>query len=83
MGSAQTPLLSKQPDRLAAICGFGDAQDQAMCINGAIEILSDYHREAALTACGTLAGDNAAVCWAASRNGRYGSGKTFTLYYRQ
>ena len=83
LGSAHTALLSKQPDRLAAICGFGDAQDQAMCINGAIEILSDYHREAALTACGTLAGDNAAVCWAASRNGRYGSGKTFTLYYRQ
>ena len=83
LGTSQLALLSRQPDRLATICGFGDAQDQAMCINGAIEILFDYHQEAARTACGALAGENAAVCLAATRNGRYGLGKAFHLYYSE
>lgn len=82
LGWVQLSVLSKQPERLASICGFGDAQDQAMCINGAIEILSDYRPEAAQTACSTLAGENAALCRAASRNGRYGLAKAFTLYSR-
>jgi hypothetical protein len=83
LGSAHMPALSKQPERLPSICEFGDAQDQAMCINGAIETLSDNRPEAARTACGTLAGENAAVCRAAARNGRYGPEKAFTLYSRQ
>ena len=83
LGSAYYPNLSSQPNRLSTICEFGDAQDQAMCINGAVEFLADYHQEAARTACGALAGENAAVCWAATRNGRYGLGKAFNLYYRE
>ena len=83
LGYAYQGTLSKQPDRLATICGFGDAQDQAMCINGAIETLADYNKEAALRACRALSGENAAVCGAATQNKRYGLGKDFSLYYRE
>ncbi|MBI3757494.1 MAG: hypothetical protein HY267_05910 [Deltaproteobacteria bacterium] len=83
LGFAHLGTLSKQPDRLATVCGFGDAQDQAMRINGAIETLADYNQEAALRACRTLSGENAAVCGAAARNKRYGLGKDFSLYYRE
>jgi len=75
-------MLSMQPDQLATICGFGDAQDQTMCINGAIERLADYKPEVAQTACHLLTGEQAATCWAATRNKMYGLGKDFSLYYR-
>ena len=52
-----------------------------MCINGAIEALADYHPDAALAACRTLAGEQAAVCQAATRSKRYGLDKAFHLYY--
>jgi hypothetical protein len=83
LGYTHREPLSKQPERPATICGFGDAQDQAMCINGAIETLSEYNKEAAMSACRAFSGEKAAVCWEATRNEQYGLGKDFGLYYRQ
>ena len=81
LGNAYRRVLSLRPNKLGTVCGHGDSADQAMCINGAIEALADYHPDAALAACRTLAGEQAAVCEAATRNNRYGLDKAFHLYY--
>jgi len=83
LGGVQLSVLLKQPDRLASVCSFGDSQDQAMCINGAIEVLSHGRPDIARTACAALTGDRATVCQAAARNGLYGLDKTFSLYAQQ
>lgn len=74
--------LAKKPERLATICKFGDAQDQAMCISGAVEYLADLQPATAQLACATLTGENAKRCAEAIRNKRYGLEKDFSLHYR-
>ena len=61
----------------------GDADAQTMCINGAMEALSDYRPEAALAACRGLAGEGADTCRNAIQSKRYGLAKPFHLYYSE
>jgi hypothetical protein len=61
-------------------CGAGD---QVMCVNGAIEILAAYRPFAAAAACASLEGTLAEACRVALREGRYGLGKPFHLYFRE
>jgi hypothetical protein len=81
LGSSQLGVLDRSPDRLSRLCGFGDEADRAMCVNGAVEILSVYRPFAAGAACASLDGVLAEACQVAQREGRYGLGKPFHLYF--
>jgi hypothetical protein len=82
IGATQFGALHAAPERLAELCGTGDADDRVMCVNGAMEILSAYQPVAATVACGSLAEPLAESCRVAVREGRYGLGKPFHLYFR-
>ena len=82
LGATQFGQLNATPERLADICGVGDADDRVMCVNGAMEILSAYQPAAATVACGSLTEPLAESCRVAVREGRYGLGKPFQLYIR-
>ena len=83
LGSTQMKELDQAPERLGHVCGFGDADDRVMCVNGAVEILAAYRPFAAATACRALSGELAEACRVAVREGRYGLGKPFRLYFRE
>jgi hypothetical protein len=82
LGATQFGALNLAPARLAELCAVGDADDRVMCVNGAMEILSAYQPAAATVACGSLAEPLAESCRVAVREGRYGLGKPFHLYFR-
>ena len=82
MGATQFGALNAAPERLGEICAAGDADDRVMCVNGAMEILSAYQPAAAAVACGSLTEPLAESCRVAVREGRYGLGKPFQLYFR-
>jgi len=82
LGATQLGTLNLAPARLADICDAGDADDRVMCVNGAIEILSAYQPAAAAVACGSLSEPLGDSCRVAVREGRYGLGKPFHLYFR-
>ena len=80
MGLSFLPQIAASPESIAATCGFGDADDQQVCIEGAIEKLADYDEGTALRACGHLDGDNRSVCVAAARDHHFSLDKDFSLY---
>jgi hypothetical protein len=83
LGSTQMKELDQSPEKLGSVCALGEAADRTMCVHGAIEILAAYRPFAAATACGSLDGELADACRVAVREGRYGLGKPFHLYFRE
>jgi hypothetical protein len=75
--------LDQSPEKLGSVCALGDAADCTMCVHGALEILAAYRPFAAATACGSLDSELADACRVAVREGRYGLGKPFHLYFRE
>jgi hypothetical protein len=82
LGATQFGALNLAPERLAELCAAGDADDRVMCVNGAMEILAAYQPAAATVACGSLEASLAQSCRVAVREGRYGLGKPFHLYFQ-
>jgi hypothetical protein len=84
LGSEYRVAISRDPHLLPEVCGYGTPEDQAICIEGAIEKLADYDEKKALEACATLDGENAVVCRAAAKEKMYRLNKpTMRLYYGQ
>jgi hypothetical protein len=84
LGAAAISNIARSPGLLPAVCSHGLAEDQAMCIEGAIEKLGDYDEARAQAACATMAGEGAAVCQAAAREKMYRLDKlTMPLYAGQ
>ena len=66
------------------MCRHGTAEDQALCIEGAIEKLVDANESKALLACSGLSGKNVDFCRTAARGKMYRLDKpTMSLYYAQ
>jgi len=81
-GHAHTSAVYEDPAFLARLCGQGDENDQAMCVEGAIEKLADYDEEIALEACSSLSGATAQVCKEAAEHKMYRLNKpTLDLYW--
>jgi hypothetical protein len=75
-------LVRTTPHRIAQTCGGGNAEEQTVCIEGAIEKLADFDDEASLTLCATLPAGMADACREATRGGMYRLDKpTNRLYY--
>jgi hypothetical protein len=71
LGSAHIAAIAKTPALLADVCRFGEADDQTMCVDGAIEKLADFDAGKADLACTTLPEARIAVCREAARGGLY------------
>jgi hypothetical protein len=81
LGAAQAVAVSSRPQSLAEVCGYGTGDDQAACIEGAIE--RNSNEQVALAACAGLSPQNATVCEAAARGKMYRLDKpTLRLYTR-
>lgn len=84
LGSAATPVIAEKPGFLTDVCHHGTAEDQALCIEGAIEKLADVNESKALIVCSSLSGRNADLCRTAARGKMYRLNKpTMPLYYAQ
>ena len=82
LGSAATRAIAGQPASLATVCRDGNSDDQALCIEGAIEKLAGYSESRALRACESVTGKNREICEAAARGAMYRIDKpTMALYY--
>jgi len=80
-GKANTRAIYRNPKYLYEVCHYGTPDDQAVCIEGAIEKLADYNEQKAISACNTLSGDSAKICLAAVKNKMYSLNKpTMELY---
>jgi len=81
LGATHMRAIARAPELLAEVCRDGTADEQTVCIEGAIEFLADYDQPGAVAACAFLEGENAAVCDRAAREKRYQLGKpTMKLY---
>lgn len=81
LGWAYIEDIGDDPALLSEVCRYGTSDDQTVCIEGAIEKLSDFNKETALSACSALKGENASVCRAAAEEKMYRMNKpTMGLY---
>lgn len=82
LGYAHVGYIAENPPLLAKVCRAGTDEDQAVCIEGAIENLGELDEERALAACTFLDGENTAICRAAAREKKYRPHKpTMALYH--
>ena len=80
-GTLIGPLMT-EPSLLGRVCGRGQASEQVLCIEGAIEKLADLDPAKAAAACATLGGTNKGVCLAAAKEKLYRLGKpSMPLYH--
>ncbi len=84
VGDAAVSRVARRPRVLAEVCRHGTPEDQALCIEGAIEKLADINESKALAACRGLGGRNAALCRSAAAEKMYRLDKpTMKLYYAE
>jgi hypothetical protein len=62
------------------LCLTGTADEQFMCIEGSMERMAKYHKEAALRVCEQFEGRNKETCLTAVDNGMYNMNKNLSLY---
>ena len=62
VGNGHVQFVIRTPELLAEICSAGDHDDQAVCIEGAIERIARYAGDAATLACNSLDDWRKAVC---------------------
>lgn len=73
--------VAKTPDALHRVCEKGSDADRALCIEGAIEKLSDYESALAERACRSIVGKDQEICLAAAHDGMYRLTKPTMTYY--
>ncbi|MBI5155681.1 hypothetical protein HZA45_00245 [Candidatus Peregrinibacteria bacterium] len=81
MGNGFMGLIASGKIALSAVC-TGEADEQAACIDGAMERMAKYHPERAQEVCGSLKGDsvNRRICEQATERGMYDMKKDLTPY---
>jgi hypothetical protein len=82
LGNQHTRKIAEDPDLLPRLCSQGSADEQAMCIEGAIEKLADFDEQSGMRACAKLNGANAETCRAAARHKMYSLDKPTLKLYR-
>jgi len=81
LGTAKVLDIFNDPKLLTDVCHRGNSDDQAMCIEGAIEKLADFKSDKATAACEYLEGENRKLCLAAAHGKMYRLDKpTMGLY---
>ncbi len=63
------------------VCGYGNADDQEICVEGLVERFAKYDPERGLKLCDDFEGNNKEVCLASAEGDMYRSNKSFRLYY--
>jgi len=81
LGAFVIDEVGENPAVLTKVCGQGSEADRALCIEGAIEKLSDHDPASAERACGALSGEDKQVCLAAAHDGMYRLTKPTMKYY--
>lgn len=81
LGFAFMERIAQAPSLISTICGYGDADDEHMCIEGAIEKLADLDEATALSVCAHLEGRSRSTCLGAATEKMYRLAKDFTLYF--
>jgi hypothetical protein len=82
LGTVLSPLLHKDPTRLAAVCGSAGPEELAMCVDGAVDKLSQIRPDWAQAICDGNSGEVARLCKQAVADGLYKLDKaTVNLYY--
>lgn len=82
LGKKYSRKIGQTSELLAQVCLIGNAEDQAMCIEGAIEKLADHNEQLARRACATLTGDGLRICQAAAAEKMYRLNKPTMPLYR-
>ncbi len=80
IGNAYMALIASGKMNISDVCLHGSEDEKFMCIEGAIERMSKYHRPKALKACGNLQGEYREICLSAVAQGMYNMTKNLTLY---
>jgi hypothetical protein len=83
IGYAHVFALLEDSERLNNVCAYGNLDEQRVCIEGAMELLSELNEKKALEVCETLTGKPQRFCEEAARNRLYNLEKSFELYTRQ
>ena len=83
IGYAHVFALLEDSERLNNVCAYGNLDEQKVCIEGAIELLSELNEKKAIEVCRTFTGKPQRFCKEASRNRLYSLEKSFELYTRQ
>jgi hypothetical protein len=82
IGYAHVFALLEDSERINNVCAYGNLDEQRVCIEGAMELLSELNEKKALEVCETLTGKPQRFCEEASRNRLYSLEKSFELYTR-
>lgn len=81
LGSTLTQLLESEPHLLRQYCTNGSVEDQALCVEGAIEKFADFDKDAAIPVCNILEGELKKVCLDAVESGMYALDKPTMRFY--
>ena len=81
LGAYFLDTVAETPGALHRICEKGSEADRALCIEGAIEKLSDHDPALAERACRSIEGRDQEVCLAAAKDGMYRLDKPTMKYY--
>jgi hypothetical protein len=81
LGSTLISLLVSEPNLLRTYCTQGSAEDQALCVEGAMEKLADFNRDAARPVCDVLGPDLKKICLDAVESGMYALDKPTMRFY--
>lgn len=82
IGNGHLRTLIRTPETLGELCGRGSRDDQAVCIEGAMERMARYHNALAQRACASLGDWRKAVCDESLKRGLYSMDRSFALYPR-
>jgi hypothetical protein len=80
LGSAHEQRIAEGTDSIDDVCLHGTADDQRMCIEGAMESMARFDEATALQVCEDLSGRNKELCLKASEYKLYSMQKDLTLY---
>ena len=75
--------IVKHPEYIAEVCSFGNADDQEICLEGAVEKLAEDDAQFAQSVCEYLEATNKEVCLRAVQNNIYSLTKSFRLYFAE
>lgn len=81
LGAYFLNTIADTPGALHRICEKGSEADRALCIEGAVEKLSDHDPGLAERACRSIEGKDQEVCLAAAHDGMYRLEKPTMKYY--
>ena len=82
IGNGHLATLLRTTQALGELCGFGDRDDQTVCIEGSMERMSRYHNALAKQACASLNDWRAGICEESLKRGLYAMDRSFALYPR-